>query len=241
MTLPEAHRLYGMIEVTWPAASISGLGPWLIRDGQGGGSRVSAATANGAVSRDDLGQAEDAMRDLGQTPLFMIRQGDGALDAMLDDAGYVVMDPVTLYAAPISDVTIARPDVMTIAAWPPLAIQAEVWAAGGIGASRLSVMERANCPKTTLLCRADDNCAGSVYIAIDGDSAMIHALEIGEGFRRRGLARALTIAAAHWAQKQGAAYLTLVTTDANVAANALYTSLGMAVVGQYHYRILPER
>lgn len=181
------------------------------------------------------------MRALGQTPLFMIRKGDGALDTVLSDAGYTVKDPVTLYAAPISDVAIERPDVMTISASPPLAIQAEVWAQGGIGPSRLAVMARADCAKMTLLCRADDKCAGSVYIGIDGECAMIHALEIGAGFRRRGLARALTIAATHWAQAHGADYLTLVTTDANVAANKLYTSLGMTVVGQYHYRISPER
>jgi len=241
LTLPNAHRLYEVIEGTWPAASVARVGPWSIRDGQGGGSRVSAATSNGPVTRDDLTIAEDAMRALGQTPLFMIRQGDDDLDAILRDAGYAVKDPVTMYAAPIADVAVARSDVLTISAWPPLAIQAEVWAEGGIGPSRLAVMARAANPKITIFCRADEKCGGSVFVGIDGDCAMIHALEIGETFRRRGLARALTIAAAHWAKAQGAKVLTLVTTDANVAANTLYTSLGMSVVGQYHYRISPER
>ena len=69
---------------------------------------------------------------------------------------------------------------------------------------------------------------------------MIHALEIAVEYRRRGLARHLTQAAAFWAQDQGANYLTLVTTQANAGANALYSSLGMTLVGQYHYRTLPE-
>ena len=69
---------------------------------------------------------------------------------------------------------------------------------------------------------------------------MIHALEISDQHRRQGLARHLTRAAAFWAQDNGAAYLTLVTTQANIGANALYASLGMTLVGQYHYRTLPE-
>ena len=50
----------------------------------------------------------------------------------------------------------------------------------------------------------------------------------------------MTRAAAFWAQGQGVTWLTLVTTQVNTGANALYTSLGMTLVGQYHYRFLPE-
>jgi ribosomal protein S18 acetylase RimI-like enzyme len=54
------------------------------------------------------------------------------------------------------------------------------------------------------------------------------------------MATHLTRAAAHWAARQGASHLTLVTTRANVAANALYTGLGFKLVGHYQYRIHPE-
>ena len=69
---------------------------------------------------------------------------------------------------------------------------------------------------------------------------MIHALEVAQDHRRQGLAAYLTRSSAFWAQTKGAAFLTLVTTQANDAANALYTSLGMTLVGHYHYRTLPE-
>ncbi len=69
---------------------------------------------------------------------------------------------------------------------------------------------------------------------------MIHALEISSAHRRQGLAKHLTRGAAFWARDNGADYLTLVTTTANLGANALYSSLGMTVVGHYHYRTLPE-
>ena len=68
---------------------------------------------------------------------------------------------------------------------------------------------------------------------------MLHALEILPIFRRHGLGRHLLIAAARWAQAQGALDLLLVVARANLAANALYASLGMGIVGQYHYRIRP--
>jgi ribosomal protein S18 acetylase RimI-like enzyme len=101
-------------------------------------------------------------------------------------------------------------------------------------------MERARDPKTTLLGRQNDQPAGTVFVGIAADCAMIHALEISSAHRRQGLARYLTRAAAFWAEDNGADYLTLVTTQANIGANALYSSLGMTLVGHYHYRILPE-
>ncbi len=44
-------------------------------------------------------------------------------------------------------------------------------------------------------------------------------------------------AAAAWAAEQGADTVALVVTEANAPARALYSSLGMAPVGQYHYRL----
>ena len=45
--------------------------------------------------------------------------------------------------------------------------------------------------------------------------------------------------AACWAEAEGATTLALAVTTRNAAARALYASLGMAVVGQYHYRMKP--
>ena len=46
--------------------------------------------------------------------------------------------------------------------------------------------------------------------------------------------------AAHWAKANGAHWMSVLCTQANKGANGLYASLGMQVVGQYHYRILPN-
>jgi len=241
LTLPDAQRIYAVIDRTWPAAAMQQAGPFVVRDGQGGGSRVSAATMENDAPI-DVDAAERAMRALGQDPLFMVREGHDHLDMLLAAKGYLIKDPVTAYAAPIADIAVTRPQgVKSFVVWPPLAIQCEIWADGGIGPERVAVMDRVRGDKTTLLGRCSEAAAGSAFIGIDGDCAMIHALEVSAAFRKQGLARSLTVAAAFWAKAQGATYLTLVTTDANVAANALYTSLGMVVVGHYHYRILPKR
>jgi len=241
MTLPDARKLYAVIEGTWPASAKQALGPWTIRLDDSGSSRVSSATAEAPMTEEDIPQAEEAMKEAGQTPLFMIRAGDNALDAMLDARGYLQKDATNMYAAPLAAIATERPPPVTsFEVWPWLACQAEVWAAGGIGKGRLAIMDRARHPKTTLLGRLKDRPAGTVYVGIAADCAMIHALEVATDFRRQGLARYLTQAAAFWAQAQGATYLTLLTTQANTGANALYTSLGMTHVGQYHYRIWTE-
>ncbi|NCO87753.1 MAG: GNAT family N-acetyltransferase [Rhodobacterales bacterium] len=239
--MPDPAAVHAAVAATWPAAAVTRVGPWIIREGRGGGSRVSAATQAGPVSAADVPLAEAAMRALGQRPLFMLREEDGALDAVLAAAGYGVLDPVVGYAAPVSAIATQRPPpITTFEVWPPLAVQAEIWGEAGIGPARLAVMDRTAQPKTTLLGRVDDRPAGTAFVACHEGIAMLHALEVAPALRRRGLAGHMLRAAAFWAQAQGADWLALVVTRANAGANALYASLGMTVVGQYHYRILPE-
>ena len=241
MTLPNAQKLYAVIDGTWPSSAKQAIGPWTIRLDQSGSSRVSAATAELPPSANDIPMAEMAMREADQTPLFMIREGERALDLLLKEKGYVVRDPVNMFAAAVEDIATKRPPPVTcFEVWPPLTVQHEIWSWGGISDGRLDIMDRARHPKTTLLGRHNDRPAGTVFVSIAADCAMIHALEIAEDFRRAGLAANLTRAAAFWAKANGAAYLTLVTTRDNAPANALYASLGMTVVGQYHYRRFPE-
>ncbi|MHC0052156.1 GNAT family N-acetyltransferase [Actibacterium sp. D379-3] len=230
--------LYDVAEATWPAASATRTGPWMIRDGQGGGKRVSAATAEAPVTAADLPQAEAAMDALGQVPLFMIRAGDAALDALLDAAGYVIVDPVVIYAAPVADLATPRPPPVTaFTIWKPLRIMEELWAEGGIGPARLAVMGRVQGPKTAVLGRVNDRVAGTAFLAIHEKTAMLHALEVTQTQRRQGTAVNMMREAAFWAQSHGAETLAVLVTKANAPARALYASLGMQDVGYYHYRI----
>ena len=170
---PDVHTLYAVTEATWPPARAWRDGPWMLRDGAGGGKRVSAATAEGPVTADDIAIAEAGMRALGQPPLFMIREGDEALDAHLAERGYAIIDPVNLYVGPVAPLTQEPPARATAyAIWEPLEIQKDIWAEGGIGPARLAVMQRAEGPKTAILTRNGQHPAGVAYAALHGDIAM---------------------------------------------------------------------
>ena len=231
-TLPTPQALAAAMEATWPAAASWRLGPWRLRDGAGGGSRVSAATVEAPWHPDDIAQAEAAMPDCA---LFMLRPADDALDAALAARGYRLVDPVLTYAAPVAQ--FAPPPHMTaFPHWPPLQITADLWAEDGITAARLAVMHRAPGPKTALLARSGDRAIGVAFVGLHGAIAMLHALVVSAAHRRQGSAQNLLAAAAHWSADQGADTLSLVVTQANQPARTLYERLGMVALSGYHYR-----
>ncbi|WP_323769632.1 GNAT family N-acetyltransferase [Antarctobacter sp.] len=231
--------LFDALDATWPAAAKIDAGPWVLREGRGGGKRVSAATARGDWREDDLSAAEKSMTLLGQNPLFMIRPGEEALDTALKTRGYTLIDPVQLWVAPIDVLTDLRlPRVTAFAIWEPLAIMREIWETGGIGAARQRIMDRAAPPKTGILGRVSDKPAGAAFCAIHGETAMVHALEIASEHRQKGLGGWMMRCAALWAADQGATRIAVAATEANAGANALYATLKMEVAGHYHYRIL---
>ncbi len=238
----DARRLSAIMDATWPASSIREEGPWTIRTGAESVNRVNAATLTSPAAAVPLIEpAVAAMRAQGRVPMFAVRDGEDALDLVLEAAGYGVKEPVALYTAPIGIIATGRPPpVTTFESWPPLACQTEIWADGGIGPERIAIMDRVKGPKTSILGRLDDTPAGTGFIALRDGTAMIHALETAEVFRRRGLGRHMVRAMAHWAEAQGATELTLLVTRANTAANALYASMGFEAMGGYHYRIYPE-
>lgn len=236
--MPDPQAIYEVVEATWAPARTEVKGPFTLRDGRGGGKRVSAATAQRLPDVTEIPTGERAMLALGQTPLFMIRQGDGPFDALLARQGYAIIDPVTIYQCPIDVLTaLIPPRLSTFAVWPPLAIGEEIWAQGGIDTPRLAVMHRTQGPKTTILGRVEDHAAAIAFVAIHKNTAMLHALEVAPEHRRKGVAQNVMAAAAIWAKSQGAKVFSVVTTRENLPANRLYASLNMDLVGEYHYRI----
>ena len=238
---PDMARLYEVVEVTWPAARLIPAAPFTLRDGAGGGKRVSAATLDspgGTAPEGEIERAASAMRAQGETPLFMLRDGDHDFDAQLAHAGYDIIDPVNIWLSPIETLSeMTPPRTASFHIWEPMAIQRDIWAKGGIGPARLAVMDRATCPKTSLFGRNGDRPAATGYVGLHDGIAMVHALEVLASQRRAGQGRWLMIEAARWAAGQGAQHMSVICTAANTGANALYSALGMARVGGYHYRI----
>lgn len=229
-------ELAEVMEATWPPARAWALGPFTLRDGAGGGQRVSAASVEGPFTDAELEAAIAAMAD----PLFVVYPGRGPGDAALDQAlearGYRRHDPVVAYAAPVAALAGELPFLTAFPHWPPLEAARAVWAEGGIGPARVAVMERAKGPKCAIMGRAGDRPAGAAFVACHGPQAMLHALEVTPGQRRQGAGGYLLRAAANWAAEQGAETLSLVVTERNAAARALYARAGMAEAGRYHYR-----
>jgi ribosomal protein S18 acetylase RimI-like enzyme len=227
------ETLIRVMEATWPASQSWRDGGFTLRDGAGGGKRVSAATLTGDWDQTALDRLERQMAE----PLVMIRPEDESLDAALAARGWRIVDPVVAYAAPVDALMADLPPLAAFAHWPPLEIARMIWTEGGTGPARLQVMERVSGPKCSILARQGDRPAGTAFVACDGTEAMLQALEVRPHQRRQGVGKTLLQAAANWAADQGAKRLSLVVTRRNDAARALYDRLGMQVVGQYHYRM----
>lgn len=234
MRIPSDHDLFAAVDATWPAHAKTELDGWTLREGRGGGQRVSAASGQG-----DIAKAEAAMLALGQDRLFMIRSDQTDLDAELADRGYQIKDPVDLLvgdAAAMSDGF--SPKLDAIFTTIPMPILAEIWAAGGIGPGRLNVMQRAICDKTYIMGRLDAHPAAVAYAGASHNICMAHAVEVLTGARRRGVAQRMMQAAAWWGLRQGADLFCVLATQANTGAQSLYRKMGMETVTQYHYRVL---
>lgn len=243
--LPGTGAILAAMDATWAPAALHRTGPWLLREGRGGGNRVSCITQEAAADLPaDIAPVAAAARALGQTPVFRIAPeaapDDAALDAALDRLGYPLSHPVALHAAPVALLAQEPPPVTAFALWPPLQIQRDLWEETGIGPARLAVMDRAPEPRAALLGRVRDGAAGVGFVAIAGDIAMIHAVGVLPELRRLGTARHMLARAAVWAAENGATTLALAVEAENHGAIALYAAAGMQLAGRYHYRAAPE-
>ena len=236
------QRIFDTIDATWAPARIVDHGPFRIRVGKGGGSRVSSASLHESNATEaSVRAASDLMRENGQAPLFMIRPGEEALDQLLDGMGFQIGSPTVVFSGPTADMAEHAPKgIATIGSDFPMAIHRALWLDAEIGPERISVMNRVSNPKAYFLGRFNEQAAGTVFVATDGASAMLHALYISPFARNNGVGQNLTFACAKWALSCGADTLLLLTTTDNSKARSLYSKIGMREVSQYHYRILTE-
>jgi ribosomal protein S18 acetylase RimI-like enzyme len=175
------------------------------------------------------------MQAQNRAALFQVPDHQTALAEILDARGYLVRDHTDAMVIEVRNLAAIPPSVTAFDIWPPLAIQAEIWDAGGIDAARRAIVDRAVCRKTSLFGRINERPAGAAYVGLHGDIAMLHALEVAPAGRRHGLASHMMRAAAQWAVENGATWLSILVTRQNTAAQGLYASLGMRPVGTYAY------
>jgi GNAT superfamily N-acetyltransferase len=215
-------------EATWPPRAVRHVGAFTLRDGGGGGQRVSAATAGDGWTPAAL----DALLADDGPALFRVAAGQQTLDRALQDRGFVARDATLAYVMAHGRPDPGDPDC----AWPPAPDVAALWALGGIGAERLAVMDRVTGPRAALVCRDRGRPVAVGFAAVHGDWVILHALFAAPAARRRGHGRAILNAAGAFGAAQGATRTGLLVTAANAGARALYARAGMAEAGGYHYR-----
>lgn len=227
---PCIKTLYETIDYTWPSVSSQVKQGWLVKNGLGGGKRVSATLQLDPQA--NIKSAEKMMKALGQDCLFMIRKNDSVLDHTLDKLGYNLIDPVIIFCSPtrLVDKSYDKKFYAT-----PNTVMKRIWLNGGISSARLDIMERTKVPKTYILI---DNKAVA-FVAIHKDIAMVHALEVLKEYRREGLAKRIMHKVNIWASINGAKFLSVITVKDNIPAKNLYHNIGMSEVGYYHYRLKP--
>jgi len=233
---PSQAALFAAIDTTWPAFAFHRHNGWLLREGAGGGQRVSAATVLPGAQNPDIGSAADKMHSMGQNALFMVRSQDGDLDARLAEQGYKIVDPVTILITPTESLlTMAGKQHQRVTTLnTPDTTAKEVWGNGGIYQPRLNVMARVKTAKTII----SAGYMGVAFAACHEGIAMVHAVEVSKNHRRKGVANALMHQAARWAMQHECTWLAVLTVRANTPACALYDRLKMKQAAAYHYRQL---
>ena len=225
---PSIETLYEVLDFTWPSVTTELHHGWQIKNGSGGGKRVSAAIQNSPTAKVEV--AEKLMNALGQKKLFMIREGNEILDYKLHKLGYKLIDPSILLGSPIERLDKTFDGEFHVA---PNEKMKALWINAGINEKRLNVMNRAKVLKSYV---SIDNTAVA-FVAICNSIAMVHALEVAKVKQRQGFGKKIMQQIAGWAATNGANYLTVITVHNNLPAKSLYQHLRMTKLGNYHYRI----
>jgi len=233
-----AELFWRASDLCWPPIRKKTVGPWVIREGGGGGRRVSSTTPIGDYSKEDILLAEREMQALGQPNIFQIRNKDEDLDILLKEKGYSLVDKTVIYTGNIVEISGLRvPPVTTFNVWPYLSIMKSIWEKGGITDARLSVMRRCNVRKTAILGRIENKAAGCAFISQSEGVSIIQSVFVLPQYRRKGLSRYIISEAAKWGVGEGTSYLALMTSKYNRKARNLYDGLGMKMIDTYHYRV----
>lgn len=237
--LPDEARLMAAIDATWVAAERAPLGDWIVRRGAGAGGRAGSIWMRGDPGMplaDALARAAVLQRGWGEQPLLMLPDSEPDRAAVAAAHGWTIGERTTLMAARCAEVAAhGTGGLMVVQVRCPLAVMEELWDSTGTDAARRAVMDRTPEPKISLMLREDDRPAAAAFVAVDGDVAMLHAVMVGEPWRRRGVGRALTAAAAAWARDTGAQSIGLAVLSTNAPAIALYGRMGFEPRGGYRY------
>lgn len=234
---------------TWPPLRVVDVDGW--RVGLSGGVTRRAGSTAALVDVADLPGAVDRVealyREEGTTPVFRVGdpENPAGLAAELDARGYVhrtVTDVLVRDVEPAAsdDLAATAAGVRVRVADHPDDAWLDVWLAGKGGAREPSRAIVTGAPARYLTATdADGTDVAVVRAAVVDDWVALSCLQVVPAARRRGLGRALTLAALADAVGRGARRAFLQVEADNTAALRLYAALGFTPAHRYAYREPP--
>jgi len=233
----------------WRAPDEARLGGWLLRAADGFTGRANSALAVGDPGlplADALTWVCDWYAARGLPPMVAVphplgRPGDSHVDRYLGQRGWGVRSgPAVVMTAATADV--ARSGPAADAELRPEPDQAWLGRYHYRGGELPPIARRLllSAPfQAFASIRRDGGTVAIGRVAVADGWGGLTAVEVDPGYRRAGLATAITAALAGAAAGLGAARLYLQVEEDNTAALALYARSGFTAHHRYHYRIPP--
>ena len=233
----------------WRAPDEARLGGWLLRAAEGFTGRANSALAvgdpglplAGALTRVCDWYAARGLPPMVAIPHPLGRPGDGHIDRFLDRRGWGIRPgPAVVMTAAAASVT--RHGRAADAELRPEPGQAWLDLYHGYRRQLPPVARRLllSAPfQAFASIRRDRGTVAIGRVAVAAGWGGLSAVAVHPGYRRSGLATAISAALAEAAAGQGAARLYLQVAEGNASAMALYARCGFTRHHRYHYRIAP--
>ncbi len=246
-------RLEELCADAWPAAAEERMGAWRLRAAGGWTGRANSALALGDPGR-PVPAALDAVRAFAERhgiPPVVAAPAGSPWDRAVAAEGWTLN---TAHAAG-AEVAVLVADLRALTGdaagdgTGPVAVElpdrpAEDWWALGLRGGRPTPVQRrvldpgGDPPTAFALARAADGTpVGQVRAAVVADHLHLSWLLVVPEQRRRGLASALTAAAAAWGRERGARFGVLQVALHNEGARALYARTGWTEHHRYRYLV----
>jgi ribosomal protein S18 acetylase RimI-like enzyme len=242
-------KLEAVAARSWRAPEEVPLGGWLLRAAEGFTGRANSALAVGDPGMplaDALTRVCDWYAARGLPPMVAVphrlgRPGDSRIDRFLGQRGWGIRSgPAIVMTAATAEVVRSSPAAEAELRPEP----DQAW----LGLYHYRGRELPPIARRLLLSapfqafasiRRDGGTVAIGRVAVAAGWGGLTAVEVHPGYRRTGLATAITAALAGAAAGQGAASLYLQVEEDNKAARALYARNGFTSHHRYHYRIAP--
>ena len=230
-----------LVNGAWPALDTEPIGGWEARYANGVTKRANSVLCTGDPGEitTAIETAERFYADRGLPAVFQVSPAarPDALDELLADRGYTVVDPTLIMIReldrPYGDHRVTVDDGPS-PEWLDL-----WWSVDGRYGSQLPTAARilTGVAASYALIEEDGVVIATGRGVPQGECLGIYCMAVAPAARRRGLGREVLRALLDQGRDRGCARSYLAVVESNAGARALYEQEGFRVVGGYHYRL----